>query len=131
MWLVFLGFHLVGLTGYNLLLRRSLLQKADPLTLATLMQTAIAVPLLFVMVFRPINLAAYDAKTLIYASGAIVLVIVFNITNVKALQYLEASVYSVLFNLRIIITTILGIVFVGEKLIPLQILGGLLIFWRL
>jgi drug/metabolite transporter (DMT)-like permease len=37
-------------------------------------------------------------------------------------------VYSVLYNLRIIFTTILGVVFLDENLLPLQVIGGLLIF---
>ena len=60
--------------------------------------------------------------------GAAGLVTALHTTNVMALHYLEASVYSILFNLRILFTTVFGILFLNEAVIPLQILGGLCIF---
>lgn len=128
MWLFFLSFHLIGLVGYNLLLRKSLTEKADRLVLATIMQTGIAIPMLFALFIVPPDLAIYDLSAIIHILVVASLVISLHIANVQALRYLEASVYSILFNLRIIFTTVLGIVFLNEKIIPLQILGGLFIF---
>lgn len=128
MWLIFLCMHLVGLVGYNLVLRKSLVAKLDRWTLATVMQTAIAIPMVFVMFISPPDIHAYTLNSVFMIGATIALVIALHTTNVLALQNLEASVYSILYNLRIVITTILGIVFLGEKVLPLQILGGLLIF---
>ncbi len=128
MWLVFLALHLVGLTGYNLLLRRSLVSNGDPWTLATLMQTGVALPMIPVLFIVPLDFSVYTPSVIAMVVAVIALAILLHLANVKALQYLEAGVYSVLFNFRILCTTILGIVFLGEKILPLQICGGLLIF---
>ncbi len=119
--------HLVGLVGYSLLLRKSLLQSVDRFTLATVMQTGIAIPAVVIYaVLRP-SFASYDPKLLLVMSIAVLLIVVFHYSNVRALQYLEASVYSVLYNLRILFTTVLGVAFLGERLVWLRILGGVLI----
>lgn len=128
MWLFFLFFHLIGLVGYNLLLRKSLTEKVDRLVLATVMQTGIAIPMLFALFIAPPDLAVYDLTAILHILVISVLIVALHITNVQALRYLEASVYSILYNLRILFTTVLGIVFLNEKIIPLQILGGLFIF---
>ena len=128
MWLGFLILNIIGLTAYNLILRKSLLQKIDSFTLATIMQTGIAIPMVIVSLFfyKEINLKNSDV--LFLGIPIIIGIISLHLCNVKSLQYLEASVYSVLFNLRIILATILGILFLSEEIIPLQIIGGLLIF---
>lgn len=128
LWLLFVLIHLVGLVGYNLLLKKSLVAKVDGLTLATVMQTGIALPMVFLLIFIRPDVQAYDLGAAIQILVTTSLVIILHLTNVKALQYLEAGVYSILYNLRIIFTTILGIVFLNEEVVPLQILGGILIF---
>lgn len=128
MWILFLVLHLVGLVGYNLLLRKSLVAKADPWVLATVMQTAIALPMVAVLCVAPPPLAAYDPATIMQVVVTAGLVILLHFTNVQALRTLEAGTYSILYNLRIVFTTILGIVFLGEAIVPLRIMGSLLIF---
>lgn len=128
MWLLFLGFNLVGLSGYNLILRRAILDKVDRFSLVIIMSTAIALPLVFVMIFAPPHLSRYSAPDLWLLAATIAGAIALHVTNVKALQYLEASVYSVLYNLRIIFTTFMGIIFLNEKIAALKIIGGLVIF---
>lgn len=127
LWLFFVMIHLVGLVGYNLLLRKSLVAKVDSLTLATVMQTGIALPMVFVLIISPPDIHVYDLGAVIQIIITTSLVIMLHLTNVKALQYLEAGIYSILYNLRIIFTTILGILFLNEEIVPLQILGGVLI----
>jgi drug/metabolite transporter (DMT)-like permease len=56
------------------------------------------------------------------------LAISLHVSNVKALQYLETGVYSIIYNLRLLIVTILGILFLSEDVVWLRILGGVLIF---
>jgi uncharacterized membrane protein YuzA (DUF378 family) len=52
MWLVLLCFHLVGLVGFNLVIRKSVLGKADRFTLATIAQTGIAIPAVVLLLAR-------------------------------------------------------------------------------
>jgi drug/metabolite transporter (DMT)-like permease len=128
MWLLFLLLHLVGSVGYNLVLRKSLVAKADKWTLATIMQTAIAIPMAFALFIAPPDLAAYDVLAVLQILATTGLVIALHIANVQALQSLEAGVFAILYNLRIIFTTVLGILFLNEDIVPLQILGGIFIF---
>lgn len=128
MWLIFLILHLVGLVGYNLLLRKSLLAKVDKLTLATVMQTSIALPMVIMLFIYPINLSDFSIAYFTQIIITTALVILLHLTNVKALDLLQAGTYSLLYDLRIILTTFLGIIFLNEQIIPLQIFGGLLIF---
>jgi drug/metabolite transporter (DMT)-like permease len=128
MWLFFITLHLVGLVGYNLLLRKSMVAKADPWVMATVMQTAVALPALVLLVISPPKISVFTPSLLAILALAVVLTIMLHLCNVKALQTLEAGVYSILYNLRIIFVTILGVAFLGEQIIPLQILGGFFIF---
>lgn len=127
MWLVFLGIHLVGFVGYNLLLRKSVLDDVDRFTLATVMQTGITIPLLFTLFWRTPSFSNYDLGMFLILIGVLVLTIALHVTNTMSLKYLEASVYSVLYNLRIIFTTILGVIFLNEATNWVRFLGGFLI----
>ncbi len=128
MWLIFLAIHLVGSTGFSLILRKSLVQKVDRWTLATVMQIGITVPLLFAMIFSHPDWSAYNLHNILQIILIALLVIGFHWTQVKALQHLEVSVFTVLYNLRIVFATLIGILIFREQVMPLQILGGLLIF---
>lgn len=63
----------------------------------------------------------------VYLICTVLLTISLQVTNVKALQYLEASVFSVIYNLRLIFATMLGILFLNEDFVWLRVLGGLVI----
>lgn len=128
MWLFFVLVHLVGLVGYNLVLRKSLVAKVDKLTLATVMQTGIALPMLVVMLFKQPDWSAYTFANVVQLLVTVALVIALHLTNVKALEKLEAGTYSILYNLRIVFATVLGIMFLNEPVVPLRIAGGILIF---
>ncbi len=127
MWVILLGVHLIGFVGYNLLLRKSLIDNIDRFTLATVMQTGITIPLVFTLFFHTPSFSGYDLSTFLLIFGVVATTIALHVTNTKSLQYLEASVYSVLYNLRILITTVLGIVFLNEDTDWIRILGGVLI----
>jgi drug/metabolite transporter (DMT)-like permease len=127
MWLVLLCFHLVGLVGFNLVIRKSVLGKADRFTLATIAQTGIAIPAVVLLLARPPDLSRYSAADFCYLAATIVLTIALQTVNVKALQYLEASVFSVLYNTRILIATVLGILFLHESFVGLRVLGGVMV----
>lgn len=127
MWLCFLALHLTGHVGCSLVLRKSLLSGIDRWTLATALQTGMVIPILFLAFIRPPSLSAYDARTVALIALATLLITALHIANVKALQYLEASVYTVLYNFRIPLTTVLGVIFLHEAWVWLRVLGGLLI----
>lgn len=128
MWLGLLSLHLIGIVGYNLLLRKSVLAKTDKWLLATILQTGICIPALVLIFFFPPPLAFTTVTEVLLFLSAIVLTILLQAFNVKSLQYLEASVFSVVYNTRIIIITFLGVLLLSETLAPVQIMGGLLIF---
>lgn len=127
MWLALLCLHLVGFVGFNLLVRKSVLKKADQFALAALMQTGIAIPALVLLVLYPPDISAFSATDFAFAACGIVFTIILQISNVKSLQHLEASVFSILYNLRILLTTVLGILFLQEDTVWLRIAGGGLI----
>lgn len=128
MWLLLLFIHAFGLAGFNLILRKSILEKIDRFTLATIMQTGLAIPAVFIVIIRPPEFNLYDSKNYILLGLIILFNIGLHVSNVKSLQYLEAGVYSIIYNLRLLIVTILGILFLSEEIIWLRILGGILIF---
>lgn len=128
MWYSFLILHLVGLVGYNLVLRRSLSQRADPWVQAALMQTGIALPIIIVSWFVPLHLGAMTSEVGFLLCLALSLTIALHITNTLSLQRLEAGVHSVLYNVRLLFVTILGVILLGEYVSFLQIVGGGLIF---
>lgn len=120
--------HLVGIVGYNLLLRRSILGQMDKWLLATILQTGICIPAIFIAIFFPFKIPAYSPYDIFLFVATVVLTILFHTSNVKALQYLEASVFSLVYNTRFITVSLLGVFLLSEKLTPLQLFGGLLIF---
>ncbi len=127
MWLALLGFHLVGSVGFNLILRKSVVAKIDQFSLATIMQTGIAIPTLILVVAHPPAISTFVGLDYLWLACAIGFGVALQVVNVKALQYLEASVFSILYNLRLIITTALGILCLGENVVWLRIAGGILI----
>src|SRR4051794_24799711 len=101
MWLLLLGFHLVGLVGYNLIIRQSTLKKLDRFTISTLSQTGIALPAIILVLIHPPEFYKFSGPDYLFLVSTIILTIALQVTNVKALEYLEASVFSVLYNLRL------------------------------
>src|SRR3990167_4784870 len=91
MWLAFLALNIIGLTTYNLILRKSLLEKIDSFTLATIMQTGIAIPMIFVIPFYFPDFNVYSPKLIIFSLAIISFIVTLHISNVKSLQYLEAK----------------------------------------
>lgn len=128
MWLLFLGLHLVGLVGYSLLLRKAVKGHVNQLTLAALMQTATALPMVVALFIWPPDISEYGLPALLLILVATILVVIIQLANVKALSHLDASTFSILFNLRIVFATFLGVILLDEHILPLQIIGGLFIF---
>lgn len=120
--------HLVGLVGYTMFLRRSALTSIDKVLLAALMQTAVFAPTLIVVLAAGgvnLHLLAWQWATLALSGG---LLVGIQLSGILALKYLEASVWTIIFNLRLVLTTFFGFVVLGELPTPLQLAGGLVIF---
>jgi drug/metabolite transporter (DMT)-like permease len=127
-WLALIGMNVLGTVGFNLMLRRSSLKQVDQWLTATVLQTGLFLPFLVKEIVSPIYFPVFTASDLMLLGAAVVALIALQFFNVKALQYLEASVFSVIYNSRIIIATILGTVFLSESVGVWALVGGLLIF---
>lgn len=127
-WLLLLVLHLVGLVGYSLLLRRQASAGTiHPWVLASLLHTALSVPFVVIAVFVHPNLSLFTLSNLLVVGVAVALSALLQITIVKALQYLEAGSYAVLYSTRIVFATILAALFLSEVPSVWKIIGGLLI----
>jgi len=121
--------HLFGNTGYNIMLRHAAFgKKTDSIFLAAVLSTAIAVPAIPGMFIAKVDLRGLDARETILFIAAVALIALFHIANSKALEYTEASIFAFLYNFRIGIVTVLGIIFLAETTQPLNIMGGALVF---
>jgi drug/metabolite transporter (DMT)-like permease len=127
-WLTLLGMNVVGTVGFNLLLRRSSLKKVDKWFTATVMQTGLFLPFLVKEVVSPIHFPNFTPNDFLLLGIAVVSLIALHFCNVKALQYLEASVFSVIYNTRILFATLFGTMLLGEAVGTWALIGGLLIF---
>lgn len=127
-WLILLGLHLVGLVGYSLLLRREAhAGKLHPWVLATLLHTALSVPFLVIALFVHPELGRITLGSSVMIVAAVLLSALLQITIVKALQYLEAGSYAVLYSTRIVFATVLAALFLSEMPSVWKMIGGLLI----
>lgn len=123
---MFISLHLVGLVGYNLILRSSAAHHSKPLTQAAILQIGIAIPALIISFFQPPNITNIIANIwLILAT--VVLTLLLHISNAESLKYLEAGTHAILYNLRLIIISILGFFLLNEQPTSKIIIGGIMI----
>lgn len=127
-WLALLSMNVFGTVAYNLLLKRSEWKKVDQWVTAAVMQTGLAIPFLIKEIIWPIHFPAFTPFELLLMGYCVIALITMQICNVKSLQYLEASVYSVVFNSRIILATLFGAFFLSEAIGIWALAGGLIIF---
>ena len=128
LWFVLLSLHLTGLVAYTLLLRKSALGSIDKVLLAALMQTAVFAPTILGFVLLGgvnLHLLPWQWATLVLSAG---LLVSLHLSSIIALRHLQASTWSIIYNLRLFLTTIFGFVVLGELPNPLQLVGGLVIF---
>ena len=123
-----LTFHLIGLVGYGLLLRRQAANNTlHPWVLAAVLQAAtLVVPLIMALIVRP-DLSRFTPLSVVVAFVTAGLSILLYYAGVRALRYLEASTYAVVYGTRIIFATLLTLVILGEAPTAWELLGGLLI----
>ncbi|MBP7018608.1 EamA family transporter [Candidatus Saccharibacteria bacterium] len=127
LWIMLLTAHLIGIVGYTLLIRKSTLGRLNNLLLAALMQTAVFLPSLYYLFAGQVNFNLSPQQWL-FVSLSGVMVAGLMITNVWALSHLEASMFTILYNLRLIFVTFLGFLILGEQPSLLQAIGGSIIF---
>lgn len=127
-WLGLIGMNVVGTAGFDLLLRGSAWRQVDRWLTATILQTGLFLPFLAKEVVRPIHFPHYTPFDFLLLGCAVTMLITMQFCNVKALQHLEASVFSVVYNVRILFATLLGFIFLSESVGLLSLVGGLLIF---
>lgn len=127
-WLILLGLHLVGLVGYSLLLRRQAHSNTlHPWVLATMLHTALSVPFIAIAFFVTPDVSQFTVQSLTVVAVAVLLSALLQITIVKALQYLEAGSYAVLYSTRIVFATVFAALLLSEIPSVWKIVGGLLI----
>jgi drug/metabolite transporter (DMT)-like permease len=127
LWTALLGLHLIGLTGYTLLLRKSALGSIDKFLLAALMQTAVYLPVPFLIAILGVDLTMSAWQWLMLVANGLTIVGI-QLLGILALKYLEVSVWTIVFNLRLLFVTVFGFIFLSELPTPLQLLGGFIIF---
>ena len=127
-WLSLLGLNVVGTVGFNLMLRRLPWVHKDDWFTAAVLQTGMVIPFLFKEIVKPIDFPHYSPLAMELLALGVLCMVALQFCNVRALKNLEASVFSVVFNTRIIFATIFGSIILGETIPGMEILGGLLIF---
>lgn len=125
-WLLLVSAHLIGLVGYTLLIRKSTFGRLNKLLMSALMQTAVFIPSLIFLVTGQVSFDHTASQWMFLILGGF-MVAGLMVTNVWALTHLDASVFTILYNLRLLVVTILGYVLLGETPPMLQIVGGLVI----
>lgn len=128
LWGLLLVVHLVGFVGYTLMLRRSALAGVNKLLLAALMQSGIFLPILLVIAAGSPLYVDFSAWEWIALAASGLLIAGLQVSVIQALQHLEASIFTIVFNLRLFLVTILGFLFLHDLPSVLQMIGGLVIF---
>ena len=100
----------------------------DPLLLAAIGVTGVALPGIPGLFIANIDWSVYDLRLILILAASIVAAMLFHFVNVKALEYTEASVFSILYNFQIGFATWIGIAVLGETIVPLRVFGGVLVF---
>ena len=126
LWAILITMHMFGLVSYTILLRKISNRKLDKIFTATVMSTALWIPSIFYIFTGKVqfDLTFHQWSFLILGSF---FVAGLHITNVWALAHLDASMFTILYNLRLLVVTVIGYFILGELPTKLQIVGGILI----
>ena len=125
-WTLLLLGHLLSLVGYIILLRKTALGSLHMLVLTGLMQIGVLVPS-FAFLF--LGYVSFEHTLLEWALMLLAGIVLSGhvLTNVWALSELDASLFTLLYNLRLFVVTVLAFIFLGELPTLLQMVGGLII----
>lgn len=127
-WMTLLAMNVLGIAGFNIMLRRSAWKDVDPWVTATVLQTGLALPWIIKEILSPIPFPHFTPFEIAIMTLGGALIILLQYCNVKGLRDLEASVFAVIFNSRILIATIFSMLFLSEIVGLWALLGGLCIF---
>lgn len=125
-WTLLLVGHLIGIVGYTLLIRKSTLGNLNKLLMSTIMMTGVFLPSIIFLFLGKVSFDHSLTEWFFLTLGGF-MVAGLMVTNVWALTHLEASLFTILYNLRLLMTTILGYLILDELPKPLAIAGGLTI----
>lgn len=92
-----------------------------------MLHTALSVPFIAIAFFVPPDVSQFTVQSLTVVAVAVLLSALLQITIVKALQYLEAGSYAVLYSTRIVFATVFAALLLSEIPSVWKIVGGLLI----
>lgn len=126
LWALLLFGHLVGIVGYTLLLRESAAGKMNKILLSAVMQTGIFLPSLWFLYTGQVSFDHTVHEWCFLILGGF-MVAGLMVTNVWALSKLDAALFTIIYNLRLLGTTILGFLILHELPNPLQLAGGIVI----
>lgn len=118
--------HLFGMVVSTLLTRRSAMDKINNLFLIAVLQTAIFAPTLIFLATGGVSFDHSLTQWLLLLLGGAMLT-GYLLLSFWALTHLDASVFSIIFNLRLLVVTVLGYLILNELPPTLQIMGGLTI----
>lgn len=125
-WTLLLIAHVLGLVGYTILLRKSALGALNKLVLTAVMQVGVLAPSFAFLFLGYVSFVHTPVEWMLMFLAGVVLSGLM-LTNVWALSRLDASLFTLLYNLRLLIVTVLAFVFLGELPSSLQMVGGLII----
>lgn len=127
MWSILVIVHMLCLVAYTILLRKASTRSTHPLFTGALMTTGFLVP---TPVYIALGLVRVDLSLfewLWIGIGGFMLAGLMAISS-WSLSKTEASLYTIIFNLRLLFITILAFIFLHELPNTLQMMGGVVIF---
>lgn len=126
-WITLITIHVISLVTYTLLLRKSALGSINNTFLSALMTTGIFVPTLWFLFNGSVSFDLSLMQWIAIFSGGGMLAGLM-LTNTWAMSHLEASVFTIIYNVRLLTTTVLAWIFLAELPTLLQMIGGVIIF---
>lgn len=121
--------HVFAVSAYTLYVRKVAVEGVNKFQLGAISQTGFLLVTYVVIVAGRVEAdfsLTLSELALIMLSA--LFIVSLNIFRTHALRHVEASVFPIVFNLRLLLLTVLGLVFLGESPPALQTIGGLIIF---
>lgn len=125
-WVISISVHLFSIIVYTILLRKSHTNDMDNAFKAALMSTAVWIPSFIFLFIGKVDFNLTIKQILFLILGGL-MVSGLVITNVWAISHLDASMFTIIYNIRLFMTTIFGFVILSELPTVWQMIGGLII----
>lgn len=126
LWAILISIHTASLVVYTILLRKSSTGKSDSVFLGATMMLGIWLPSLYFLFSGKVDFSLTFRQWFFLVLGGL-FVGGLLIINAWALSFLDASMFSILYNLRLLMTTVFAYVVLGELPKVLQLVGGAII----